>query len=85
MPRSKQRELSTRQIELVGAALRYCTVADWFEARMLNGRNKATDARAWATFNRVEEELRSAGNRLLRDRSHRDLVLEAAGVAGEVP
>jgi hypothetical protein len=70
-PRDRQVEA-----ELIGAALRYVAVADWFESRPITLREKARDPEAMNAFNGVEAELRRAGGRLLRRLGTRDLVLE---------
>ena len=66
------------EAELIGAALRYTAVTDWFEARPITRREKARDREAMDAFNRVEGELRKAGRRLLRRLGRRELVLEQA-------
>ena len=64
------------EAELIGAALRYTAVADWFENRPITRREKARDLDAMNAFNQVEAELRKAGGRLLRRLGHRELVLQ---------
>ena len=64
--------------ELLGAALPYVAVADWFEARPVGRKEEAHDAQAMAVFSRIEAELRVAGGRVLRASNHRQLVLQAA-------
>lgn len=68
------------QAELLGAALRYCAVADWFEAQPCPWTKQMSVDQAMALFNRVEGELRELGVKALRGRGHRALVLQAAGV-----
>ncbi len=68
----------TLEAELIGAALRYVAVADWFESRPITRAEKARDREAMDAFNRVEAELRRAGARLLRRLGHRVVVLEQA-------
>ncbi|MCC7407354.1 MAG: hypothetical protein IT442_04740 [Phycisphaeraceae bacterium] len=68
--------------ELLGAALRYCAVADWFESHPCAWRKRMTMKEAMEAFNRVEVELRQAGTRLLRQPGHRALVMQAAGLEG---
>jgi len=72
------RNEAVRQSELLGAALRYVAVADWFENRPVNRREKNRDRAAMDAFNHVEAELRLAGRSLLRRHGHRELVLEQA-------
>lgn len=62
--------------ELIGAALRYVALADWFEARPLAHYRRDGEREALDAFNVVEAELRRAGARLLRRLGHRELVLE---------
>ena len=69
---------TTLEAELIGAALRYVAVADWFESRPITRAEKARDREAMDAFNRVEAELRKAGARLLRRLGHRDVVLQQA-------
>jgi hypothetical protein len=71
---------SVPQSELIGAALRYCAVADWFEARPCPWSNAMSLDQAMEVFNRAESELRRLGAQALRQRGHRDLVLQSAGV-----
>ena len=66
------------EAEVIGAALRYVAVADWFESRPITRRERARDLDAMNVFNRVEAELRQAGRGLLRRMEHRDLILEQA-------
>lgn len=66
------------EAELIGAALRYTAVADWFESRPTSRAVQEGEAKAADAFNRVEDELRTAGCRLLRRLGHRQLVLEQA-------
>ncbi|MBK9128208.1 MAG: hypothetical protein IPM13_10460 [Phycisphaerales bacterium] len=69
---------SDRQLEseLIGAALRYVALADWFEARPMAHHRRDGEREAMDAFNVVEAELRRAGARLLRRLGHRELVLE---------
>ncbi len=62
--------------ELIGAALRYVALADWFEARSMSRHRRAGESEAMDAFNVVEAELRRAGGRLLRRLGHRELILE---------
>ena len=64
------------EAELIGAALRYAAVADWFENRPISRNDRRGELSAMNVFNRVEAELRQAGRRLLRRHGHRQLVLE---------
>lgn len=66
----------TLESELIGAALRYVAVADWFEGRPCSRAERARDHAAMDAFNRIEAELRRVGGRLLRELGHRELVLE---------
>lgn len=68
------------QAELLGAALRYCTVADWFESHPCTWDRRMSLSEAMDVFNRVEAELRSAGARALRRGGHRELILQAVGI-----
>ena len=73
-------KLNTLECDVVGAALRYVAVADWFEGRPLahapNRRSGDDEAAAMDAFNRVGSELRRAGARLLQHLGHRQLVLD---------
>lgn len=80
---STQDKQQENQNELLGAALRYCAVADWFESFPCTWHQQMSVCQAMAIFNRAEAELRAAGNRALRQAGHRDLVLQAAGVPEE--
>ncbi|MCC7407231.1 MAG: hypothetical protein IT442_04115 [Phycisphaeraceae bacterium] len=71
---------AVHQSELLGAALRYCAVADWFESHPRAWRKRMTMQEAMDTFNRAETELRKAGAILLRQPGHRELVMQAAGL-----
>lgn len=71
------------EAEVIGAALRYVAVADWFEQLPLSRHEPDRERRAMDLFNRIEAELRRAGGRLLRRLGHRQLVLE--GALEEVP
>lgn len=66
------------EAELIGAALRYTAVADWFEALPVARAAQSGEAEARDAFNRIEDELRNAGRRLLRHQGHRELVLKQA-------
>lgn len=68
------------QAELLGAALRYCAVADWFESHPCTWDRHMSLSEAMDVFNRVEAELRSAGARALRRGGHRELILQAVGI-----
>lgn len=83
MRRTKEKSPLVSQAELLGAALRYCAVADWFEAHPSPWRKQMTLDEAMAVFNRVEVELRAAAAKDLRQHGHRDLILHGAGVARE--
>jgi hypothetical protein len=61
------------QAELLGAALRYCAVADWFESHPCTWDRRMSLSEAMDVFNRVEANLRSAGARALRRGGHREL------------
>lgn len=71
------------QAELLGAALRYCAVADWFESHPSAWRRHMSVSEAMDVFNRVEAELRELGSLGLRRPGHRALLLQAAGVPEE--
>lgn len=64
------------EAELIGAALRYVVVADWFESRPFARHRQDGEREAMDAFNHVEAELRKAGRGLLRRLGHRELVLE---------
>jgi hypothetical protein len=74
---------SHEESELLGAALRYCAVADWFEGHPCRWHKHMTVDQAMAVFNEAEADLRAAGAKALRQHGHRALVLQAAGVAEE--
>ena len=74
--RQADRQSALLEAELIGAALRYAAVADWFETRPFARHRRDGEAEAMNAFNRVEAELRKAGGRLLRWLGHRELVLE---------
>lgn len=71
------------QAELLGAALRYCAVADWFESHPCVWRRHMSLSEAMDVLNRVEAELREVGTKALRRHGHRDLVLQGVGIAEE--
>lgn len=73
-------QLQVDQNELLGAALRYCAVAAWFESTPCVWRKQLTEDRAMELFNRTEAQLRDVGARALRQHGHRELLLHAAGV-----
>jgi len=77
---TKPMPADARQLEakLVGAALRYVAVADWFEQLPASRHALDHERRAMDTFGRIEAELRQAGGCLLRRLGHRQLVLERA-------
>ena len=66
------------EAELIGAALRYAALADWFEARPISHAAPEREREAMEAFNRIEAELRTAGRTLLRRGGQRQLVLEQA-------
>lgn len=66
------------EAELIGAALRYTAVADWFESRPPSRAAQDGEAAAMEAFNRIEDELRNAGRRLLRRHGNRELILRQA-------
>lgn len=72
--------VKTIQSELLGATLRYCAVADWFESHPCAWRKQMSVGEAMAVFNRAEADLRQAGAKALRQHGHRALVLQAAGI-----
>lgn len=74
---------SQEESELLGAALRYCAVADWFEGHPCRWHKHMAVDRAMEVFNAAEADLRAAGAKALRQHGHRALVLQAAGVAEE--
>ena len=65
-----------QEAALVGAALRYCAIADWFETRPISREEKQREPQAWDIFNSIEAELRQAGKRILRQNGHRQMVLQ---------
>jgi hypothetical protein len=69
--------------ELLGAALRYCAVADWFEAHPCTWQRQMSLSEAMDVFNRVEAELREVGAKSLRRHGHRNLVLAGVGIPEE--
>ena len=69
--------------ELLGTALRYCAVADWFEAHPCRWHKRMSVDEAMEVFNKVEAELRAAGAKALRQHGHRDLILQGAGVPAD--
>ncbi len=71
------------QAELLGAALRYCAVADWFESHPCVWHRHMSVSEAMDVFNRVEAELRSVGARAMRRGGHRELILQAVGIDEE--
>lgn len=71
------------QAELLGAALRYCAVADWFESHPCAWHRHMSVSEAMDVFNRVEAELRSVGARAMRRVGHRKLILQAVGIDEE--
>ena len=73
-----RRDDKVLEAEVIGAALRYVAVADWFESRPITRHERARDHEAMHAFNCVEAELRKAGGRLLRRLGHRHMVLEQA-------
>ncbi|MGD8453626.1 MAG: hypothetical protein PVJ57_17570 [Phycisphaerae bacterium] len=81
--RRSEGPLTRCEAELIGAALRYTAVADWFESRPITRAARDGEAEAMAAFNRIEAELRQAGRQVLRHLEHRELVLRQAldGVA----
>lgn len=74
---------SAEESALLGAALRYCAVADWFESHPCAWHQHMTVDQAMAVFNQIEAELREAGAKALRKHGHRQLVLEAAGIPAD--
>ncbi len=80
MKRADRLKRSAVQSEVLGAALRYCAVADWFESRPCSKHTEESEAQAMDLLNRVEAQLRQAGTAAMRQHGHRALVLEAAGV-----
>lgn len=66
------------EAELIGAALRYVVVADWFEHLPFARHDPGGEQRAMDIFNRAEGALREAGGRLLRRFGDRQLVLARA-------
>jgi len=76
MPQSGVPDCRALESELIGAALRYVALADWFEARPMAHHRRDGEREAMDAFNVVEAELRRAGTRLLRRLGHRELVLE---------
>jgi hypothetical protein len=64
--------------ELIGAALRYVAIADWFESRSTSQNDRTLELKAMDVFNRVEAELRETGGRVLRRAGTRQLILQRA-------
>jgi hypothetical protein len=83
MPSTTTDNPMAAQAELIGAALRYCAAADWFESHPCAWSPAMSLDEAMDVFNRVEAELRAAGSRALRQRGHRDLVLQCLGISEE--
>lgn len=71
------------QSELLGATLRYCAVADWFEAHPCRWHKRMSVDEAMEIFNKVEAELRAAGSKALRQHGHRDLILQGVSVPAD--
>lgn len=71
------------QSELLGAALRYCAVADWFESHPCRWHGEMSLGEAMDVFNRAEAELRAMGAMALRRHGHRALLLQVVGVPEE--
>lgn len=80
---SKAHKPVTSQAELLGAALRYCAVADWFEAHPSPWSKTMSLDQAMGVFNRVETELRQLGTQAMRQRGRRDLALRSVGIASD--
>lgn len=82
MPRTARRQpdsrISREERELLGAALRYAAVAEWFEKLAVKRHEPMREQHAMDAFNRVEEDLRLAARRAFHDRHHRQAVLEGA-------
>ena len=68
------------QAELLGAALRYCAVADWFEAKPCTWSSCMSVSEAMDIFNRVEAQLRDIGEQMMQQDRSRQLLLEAVGI-----
>ena len=77
-PAQSKPDIKLLEAEVLGAALRYVVVADWFEQLPFSHHDPDRERRAMDIFNRIEAELRQAGGRLLRRLGHRELVLERA-------
>lgn len=71
------------QAEIIGAALRYSAVADWFEAHPCTWQRHMSFDDAMDVFNRAEQELRTTCVAALRQRGHRALLLAGFGVPEE--
>ena len=77
MPGRRLPNTRVLESELIGAALRYAALADWFEARpYARNRLDEEERAAVEAFDRIEAELRTAGRRLLRRLGHREVVLQ---------
>ena len=76
MSRSDARHDPFLEADVLGAALRYTAVADWFEALPVGPHEPDGVLAAMAVFNRVEAELRRSGSRLLRRLGRRRQMLE---------
>jgi hypothetical protein len=83
MIQATQDNSKVSQADLLGAALRYCAVADWFESHPAAWQRHMTLAEAMDVFNQAEAELRALGSKAMRQHGHRDLVLQAVGIAEE--
>lgn len=79
MSKASKTYRSLEESELLGAALRYCAVADWFEGPP-GPRKHLSREEAMALFDRAERDLREVAAQLLRRRGHRQLVLASANV-----
>ena len=83
MPQKTNDNPVVSQAELLGAALRYCAVADWFEAHPCTWHRHMSVSEALDVFNHVESELRGLGAKAMRGGGHRDLVLQSVGINEE--
>ncbi|TWT40483.1 hypothetical protein RAS1_41940 [Phycisphaerae bacterium RAS1] len=84
-PSPRLTDVKLLEAEVIGAALRYVAVADWFEARPVARCRQDGEQEAMNAFNRVEEKLRHAVRPLLRKLGHTQQVLEGALRGNRVP
>lgn len=71
------------QSELLGAALRYCAVADWFEGHPCRWHKRMSVDQAMEVFNKTEADLRAVGTKALCQHGYRDLILQGTRIPRE--